>query len=161
LIAERMASGVGMRAFGTTSVAAAFTASALSAFGVGCGVRQDPVAAYRAGAKSLCKVDEKEIDAVEKPRSSADFTRYLSEVLPLVETRIHRLQQLHPPPTLRGDHERIINLNKTGVFLIAAQISRLDRGPDLSVIADVSRQLDSLDKSESKIWRRLGVDECA
>lgn len=157
----RMTSSAGMRALGTASVAAASAALALSAFSVGCGAGQDPTAAYRASATSLCKAEEKEIGAVERPTSGADFGRYLSEVLPIVEKRVDRLQRLEPPSTLREDHQLIINLNKAGAFLMAAQIARLDRGPDLSVIAAVFRQLHFLDKSERQIWSNLGVEECA
>jgi hypothetical protein len=160
-LGERMMGSAGMEALRATGVAAAVITSVLSAFSISCGARQNPTDAYRASATSLCKAEEREISAIEKPTSGADFRRYLSEVLPLVEKRIDRLQRLDPPSTLRGDHQRIIDLSKTAAFMIAAQISRLDRGPDLSVTAAVFRNLDSLRESERRIWSQLGVDECA
>ena len=144
-----------------TAVGVVIASSVLGALASGCGGNKNPADAYVARATSLCKAEGKKLNSVKTPTSPADLRRYLADVRPIIEKSIGDLQRLHPPSTLRADHDQVIALTKTGARMIAAWISKLDGGADPSFVATRLEQLDSVVKSVNDVWTRLGVEECA
>ena len=145
-----------------TGLGVAIASLGLGASAAGCGGSKSPTGAYRARAASLCKAEGKRLNSLSQPTQPSDIRPSLAIALPIIEQFINDLRQLDPPPALRADHARVVDLNKEEAQLIEAAITRLDGGADPSVVAASSLgRFDSFDKTESQVWNRLGVKQCA
>jgi hypothetical protein len=132
--------------------------------GAGCGGHGQSattVTVYRARAAAMCRAESKALDALGQPTTKAGLRRYLTKALALAQGRVQNLERLIPPPSFRTRHQRLIDGTKTGVGLLAAAVTKMNRGADPSTVVPGLRGLSRLDKTEVAIWNSLGVKKCA
>jgi hypothetical protein len=150
----------GRRDVRAITLAVIITGSVLAA---GCGAQKKPLTedAYRADATSICKAANKAADTVEEDTRIPDIRTVLSTLLVVVQDRLEALQRLVPPPSFRARHQRVIELDKRAVSLIAEGVAKMKNGNDAAAAVVPVRKLDAIVNAEIRIWKDLGIEECA
>jgi hypothetical protein len=109
----------------------------------------------------MCRAESKALDAVGQPTTKAGLRRYLTKTLALAQGRVQNVERLIPPPSFRTRHQRLIEVSETGVRLLAAAVTKMDRGADPLTVVPGLRGLSRLDRTEVPIWNSLGVKKCS
>lgn len=117
--------------------------------------------AFRQQADAICKDIDARVEALGEPSSEADLLPYIDKGLALQAEQITRLKALAPPAELKTGFDEALGLLQKQSDIITQARTRISGGEAaLTVIGELSPQIDPLEEQAKQKAAELGLVEC-
>jgi predicted lipoprotein len=134
--------------------AAVLSAAAVVAL-AGCGGSD-----YPASADAVCKTYNKKINAVAKPRSTAQLSTYIGQVTPLFRQAIAKLQAVKPPSDKKSAYNSYVSVlsQEADTLDQAGAAAKTNPRQAVTLILTAQQKLSAQEKQNAK---NAGLKSCA
>lgn len=110
-------------------------------------------------ADAICQATDKEVEAIDQPRTVEDVGRVAGEIQELVAGEIQELRELPPPEDIGGELEQMLSLEELEVKSFDAVEAAASTG-DEENLQSVFEETEQPGVEANRIAKNLGMEEC-
>lgn len=117
---------------------------------------------FRSQANAVCKTFNDQNATTPDPTGPTEIAAYLDKMLPMAQEELTKLEALTPPVELKPDFDASLTAQGKSLDLIGKARDRVKGGEDaMSVIQEVSPEINTLNDEAKAKQRAIGLTECA